>query len=42
MLRGMDLSATAPETLRPICQHYNSWLLDWNRDRMDRMFSNAA
>jgi hypothetical protein len=40
--RGLDLSATKRETLKPLYDSHNSWLLDWNRERMEQMFSYSA
>lgn len=37
--RGMDVVATTPDALRPIYERFRDWLLDYNRPRMDQMFT---
>ena len=37
--RGADVAAADRETLRPLYQELNPWLLDYDRARMDAMFN---
>ncbi len=37
--RGMDVVALDKGTLRPLYQRYESWLLDYDREQMDALFS---
>ncbi len=37
--RGMDVIATNASTLLPIYQEFDSWLLDYDRARMSKIFS---
>jgi len=37
--RGLDIIATDKETIRPIYENYNSWLLDYDRERIDKQFN---
>ena len=36
--RGLDLIAGDRQTLRPLYEQFNAWLLDYDRARMDLMF----
>ena len=36
--RGLDLIAGDRQTLRPLYEQFNDWLLDYDRPRMDRTF----
>lgn len=36
--RGVDIVAAEKETLRPIYEKYNNWLLDYDRKEMDKLF----
>ncbi|WP_409011814.1 DUF3885 domain-containing protein [Aeromonas salmonicida] len=36
--RGMDVISAASDTLKPIYEHFNDWLLDVNREDMDLVF----
>lgn len=36
--RGMDVVAMHPGRLRPAYRHFNAWLLDYDRTRMDAAF----
>ena len=36
--RGCDIWANSIETLRPIYENLNSWILDYNRPEIDEMF----
>ena len=36
--RGVDIVAAVKETLRPIYEKYNNWLLDYDRKEMDNLF----
>lgn len=38
--RGMDLIAESKETLLPIYQKYNSWILAYDKERIDNIFMN--
>ena len=38
--RGMDLIAESKEVLSPIYQKYNSWILAYNKEQIDNIFSN--
>lgn len=40
--RGLDLIATKLETLAPIYNSHNAWLLDYARARMDRAFNGST
>jgi hypothetical protein len=40
--RGLDMSATKEEALKPIYNAHKSWALNWNRERMEQMFSYSA
>jgi len=37
--RGLDVIATDKETLRPIYNKYNDWILDYDREQIDQQFS---
>ena len=37
--RGMDVIATSPETLRGLYSEFNEWILDYDRDQIDKVFS---
>ncbi|WP_028591566.1 DUF3885 domain-containing protein [Paenibacillus massiliensis] len=37
--RGLDIAAANRETLRPIYEQYNGWILDYDRDRIDATFN---
>lgn len=37
--RGLDIIASDVEQLRPIYNKYDSWLLESNREKMDRLFN---
>lgn len=36
--RGLDIISSDKETLRPIYKHHNDWLLDYDRERIDKQF----
>ena len=36
--RGVDIVAAEKETLRPIYEKFNNWLLDYDRKEMDKLF----
>jgi hypothetical protein len=36
--RGCDLLATSPDTIREIYEEYNDWILDYDRDEIDKIF----
>lgn len=36
--RGLDIVATNKETLSPLYKEYNEWLLDCDREKMDKIF----
>ena len=36
--RGLDVIATDKETLRPIYEKYNDWILDYDREQIDKQF----
>lgn len=36
--RGLDIIATDKETLKPIYAKHNDWLLDYDRERIDKQF----
>ncbi|WP_254052805.1 DUF3885 domain-containing protein [Bacillus sp. V59.32b] len=36
--RGCDLLATSPEVIRNIYNKYNDWILDYDRDEIDKVF----
>jgi hypothetical protein len=38
--RGMDLIAESKEALFPIYQKYNSWILGYDKERIDKVFMN--
>lgn len=37
--RGCDLLATSPETLREVYARYNDWILDYDREKIDKVFT---
>lgn len=37
--RGADLAAERKETLYPIYQNFNQWILDYNREEIDNLFA---
>ncbi|WP_301724072.1 DUF3885 domain-containing protein [Planococcus shixiaomingii] len=37
--RGSDLLATSPETIRSIYNKFNEWILDYDRNEIDEVFS---
>lgn len=37
--RGMDVFATDPRTVLPVYQEFNSWLLDYDRPRIDAVMN---
>lgn len=37
--RGADLIATIVETIRPAYERFNDWILDYDRERIDRTFT---
>ncbi|MBG9945379.1 DUF3885 domain-containing protein [Brevibacillus formosus] len=37
--RGCDLLATSPETIRGIYESYSHWILDYDRAKIDQVFS---
>lgn len=37
--RGLDLAAEKPDVLLPLYREYNDWLLDYDLERMDSVFS---
>lgn len=36
--RGCDLLATSPETIRDIYERYNDWILDYDKNQIDKVF----
>lgn len=36
--RGLDIIAADKETLRPIYENFNNWILDYNRNEIDKQF----
>ncbi|WP_342042123.1 DUF3885 domain-containing protein [Bacillus sp. OTU2372] len=36
--RGCDLLATSPKTIRDIYEKYNDWILDYDRNEIDKVF----
>ncbi|MEE3808726.1 MULTISPECIES: DUF3885 domain-containing protein [Lysinibacillus] len=36
--RGCDLLATSPESIRDIYYTYNDWILDYDKDKIDKVF----
>ncbi len=36
--RGCDLLATSPDAIRDIYEEYNDWILDYDRDEIDKVF----
>jgi hypothetical protein len=36
--RGCDLIASDPEKIRAIYHDYNDWILDYDREAIDRVF----
>jgi len=36
--RGLDIVATDKETLRPIYEKHNDWILDYDREQIDKQF----
>lgn len=36
--RGCDLLATSPETIRDIYERYNDWILDYDKNEIDKVF----
>lgn len=36
--RGCDLLATSPETIRDVYNEYNDWILDYDKDEIDKLF----
>ncbi len=36
--RGCDLLATSPDTIRDIYEEYNDWILNYDRDKIDKVF----
>ncbi|SET74611.1 DUF3885 domain-containing protein [Hymenobacter actinosclerus] len=39
--RGLVISSDSPETIRPFYQHYNDWILDYDRKQIDALFVNS-
>lgn len=37
--RGFDIIATDKETIRPIYEKYNNWILDYDREKIDKLFA---
>jgi hypothetical protein len=37
--RGMDVVADSTKTLRKVYEKYNNWILDYDRSRIDKIFS---
>jgi len=37
--RGLDIAAASAESLRPLYEAYNGWLLDYDRETMDQLFA---
>ncbi len=37
--RGLVISSTSPETVRPLYQNYNDWILDYDRAAIDTLFA---
>ncbi|AHJ96462.1 DUF3885 domain-containing protein [Hymenobacter swuensis] len=40
--RGLVISSNSPETIRPLYQKYNDWILDYDRTTIDALFSAAT
>ncbi|QHT67825.1 DUF3885 domain-containing protein [Rhodocytophaga rosea] len=40
--RGLDIIASDRNTLQPIYEQFNDWLLDYDRERMDTIFKNNS
>ena len=36
--RGLDIIATDKETIRPIFEKHNDWILDYDREKIDKQF----
>ena len=36
--RGLDIVSADNETLRPIYNKHNDWILDYDREQIDRQF----
>ncbi len=36
--RGCDLLATSPDSIREFYEEYNDWILDYDRDNIDKIF----
>ncbi|MED4014673.1 DUF3885 domain-containing protein [Sutcliffiella cohnii] len=36
--RGCDLIATSPETIRGVYEHFNEWILDYDRQEIEKVF----
>lgn len=39
--RGMDVVALSPEPIQHLHQRFNTWLLDYDRERMSKVFSRS-
>lgn len=37
--RGCDLVATSPETIRKVYAEYNDWILDYDQEKIDKVFT---
>lgn len=37
--RGCDVSATSPNTIRDMYHTYNDWILDYDRNKIDKVFN---
>ena len=40
--RGLDVIARQPEVLVPLYRTFNQWILDYDRERIDQVFSALA
>ena len=38
--RGLDIIANNPKTLKPLYHFYNDWILDYDKDKIDKIFVN--
>lgn len=36
--KGCDLLATTPSTIRDVYKKHNDWILDYNRNKIDKIF----
>lgn len=36
--RGLDIASASPQSIEPLHREYNSWILDYDRERTDNLF----